>query len=187
MDTNPHHTSQKELKITHPLFSTLEFSHTLCESTVWHKIPLKYIDEIFEFGGFFWVFSSLILFTLQTEKWNQLPWSSQQRYLSCSSIHQCVWVSMASVCLRLCVNSHCGGTATGDLFIWLLPSKLACPLDRWPLCPDSRGPVSLSGTQQLEGQLSGDSIYSYSLFLLSFTFSIPLPPLLQPSLSITQR
>lgn len=100
----------------------------------------------------------------------------------CSSIHQRVWVSRASICLKLCVHPHYRATASRDLFIWLLPSKLTCPLDRWPLCPDSRGAVSLSGTQELEGQLSGYSIYSHSLFVLFFTFSIPIPtPFNSPS------
>lgn len=84
------------------------------------------------------------------------------------------------ICLKLSVPPHCWDTAQGDLFIWLLPSKLACPLDRWPLCPSSLWAVSLSNTKQLEGQLCGDPSYSLSLFLLSFTLSLsllfPLPP-----------
>lgn len=90
----------------------------------------------------------------------------------------------AWICLKLSMAPHCWGATQGDLFIWLLPSKLARPLDRWRLCPSSRWAVSLSGTKQLEGQLCGDSSYSLSLFLLAFTLSLLLhPPYHHPSIS----
>lgn len=80
------------------------------------------------------------------------------------------------ICLKLLAPPQCRATTQGDLFIWLLPSKLACPLDRWPLCPSSRRAVSLPGTKQLEGQLCGDPSYSLSLFLPAFTLSLsPCP------------
>lgn len=72
-------------------------------------------------------------------------------------------------CSSLCL--HIAGAWHSDLFIWLLPSKLACPLDRWLLCPSSRRAVSLSGTKQLDRQVCRGASYSLSLFLLPFTLS----------------
>lgn len=94
-----------------------------------------------------------------------------QEWPSCS-LHQC-FMYRAFFCLKLSMPPQCRGTTQEDLFIWLLPSKLPCSLDRWPLCPSSRSAVSLSGTKQLEGQLCGYSNYSPSLFLLVFTLSFP--------------
>lgn len=90
--------------------------------------------------------------------------------LPASFISISVWKDW--ICLKLSVPPQCWGTTQGDLFIWLLPSKLACPLDRWPLCPSSRWAVTFSGTKQLEGQLCGDPSYSLSLFPLAFTLSL---------------
>ena len=89
--------------------------------------------------------------------------------LSCS-IHQCFGVRGLDL-----PEALCRGRTRGDLFIWLLPSKLARPLDRWPLCPSSRQPVRLSGTKRSwRTALQGPQ-------LLSFTFParlhfITLPP-----------
>lgn len=71
-----------------------------------------------------------------------------------------VW--RAEICLKLFVPRHYRGMTQGDLFIWLLPSKLACPVDRWQLCLNSHWAVSLSGTKQLEGQLCRDPSYSFT-------------------------
>lgn len=70
-----------------------------------------------------------------------------------------------SICLKLLVPLCCWG----DLFIWLLPSKLAHPCDRWQLCPGGHGPLTFSWTIRLEGQLCRDN----SHFMLLLTFSSP--------------
>lgn len=125
----------------------------------------------------------VILFStdeIQGARWQQWQESRQQRgvwagltFLFHSSVFRSEW---DWICLKYIVPPHGCGTTQGDLFIWLLPSKLACPRDRWPLCPSSRQAVSLSSTKQLEGQLCGDPSYSLSLFLLLFTLSLSLLP-----------
>lgn len=54
----------------------------------------------------------------------------------------------------------------GDLFIWLLPSKLACPCDRWQLCPRGHRALTFSRSVWLEGQLRREDSY----FMLHFIF-----------------
>lgn len=104
----------------------------------------------------------VILYLTKEKQWKMVRggfWRKGKRFTSFISVFIC-----RAVCLRLSVSPHCRGQTWEDLFIWLLPSKLACPLDRWLLFPGSSWAVILSGTKQLEGQLCWWSIHSPSLF-----------------------
>lgn len=94
---------------------------------------------------------------------------------SCSSWRGCV-------CPKLRVPPHRCGTTQGDLFISLLPSELACPRERWPLCPSSRWAVqSLQHTAAWRTALRGPCSLSFTIsrFLLPAYYPLLPSPQLQ--------